>query len=131
MAPKKGSASSKGNSSRNSAPTVPDSDHIVFTNNKNDKRKQDQKEPEAPSRPDVKKIIGGASWTGKLPVNLLSEQCQRQKWNKPDYQMRQVPSPNGGEKLHRSWVVLSRTDPKTGEITKLPPFQLPSTHVHL
>ena len=42
---------------------------------------------EAPKRPDVKKIIGGASWTGKLPVNLLSEHCQKQKWDKPEYTM--------------------------------------------
>ena len=42
---------------------------------------------EAPKRPDVKKIIGGASWTGKLPVSLLSEHCQKQKWDKPEYTM--------------------------------------------
>ena len=42
---------------------------------------------EAPKRPDVKKLIGGASWTGKLPVNLLSEHCQKQKWDKPEYTM--------------------------------------------
>ena len=49
---------------------------------------------EAPKRPDVKKLIGGASWTGKLPVNMLSEHCQKQKWEKPEYTMvsaRQVP----------------------------------------
>lgn len=42
---------------------------------------------EGPKRPDVKKIIGGASWTGKLPVNMLSEHCQKQRWDKPDYSM--------------------------------------------
>lgn len=42
---------------------------------------------EAPKRPDVKKLIGGASWTGKLPVNMLSEHCQKQRWEKPDYSM--------------------------------------------
>lgn len=42
---------------------------------------------EAPKRPDVKKLIGGASWTGKLPVNMLSEHCQKQKWEKPEYTM--------------------------------------------
>jgi ATP-dependent RNA helicase DHX57 len=42
---------------------------------------------EAPQRPDVKKLIGGASWTGKLPVNMLSEHCQKQKWEKPEYTM--------------------------------------------
>jgi ATP-dependent RNA helicase DHX57 len=42
---------------------------------------------EAPKRPDVKKLIGGASWTGKLPVNMLLEHCQKQKWEKPEYTM--------------------------------------------
>jgi hypothetical protein len=38
-------------------------------------------------RPDTRTLIGGASWTGKLPVNLLSEHCQKQKWEKPEYTM--------------------------------------------
>lgn len=130
MAPKKGS-SSKGSTSKKQIPADPAGDHIVFTNQQNDRRKRDQKEPEGAPRPDARKIIGGASWTGKLPVNLLSEHCQRQRWNKPEYQGRQVPSANGGEKLHRSWIVLSKADPKTGEITKLPPFQLPAEHAQL
>jgi ATP-dependent RNA helicase DHX57 len=46
---------------------------------------------EAPKKPDTRTLIGGASWTGKLPLNLLSEVCQKQKWHKPDYTMvRQV-----------------------------------------
>jgi ATP-dependent RNA helicase DHX57 len=44
-------------------------------------------EPSLPKKPTVKEIIGGSSWTGKLPVNLLSEHCQRQKWEKPEYTM--------------------------------------------
>lgn len=32
-------------------------------------------------------ITGSKSWTGKLPVNLLSELCQRKRWEKPDYSM--------------------------------------------
>lgn len=128
MAPKKPSAASKG---KKSIPPVPDSDHIVFTNKQDDKKKKEQKTPEGPPRPDARKVIGGQSWTGKLPVNLLSEHCQRQKWNKPEYQGRQVPGPDNGEKLHRFWVILSRTDPKSREITKLPPFQLPASHAQL
>ena len=42
---------------------------------------------EAPKRPDTRKLIGGASWTGKLPVNMLLEHCQKQKWEKPEYTM--------------------------------------------
>lgn len=40
---------------------------------------------DAPKKPDTRKLIGGASWTGKLPVNMLSEHCQKQKWVKPEY----------------------------------------------
>lgn len=40
-----------------------------------------------PKKPSVKEVIGGASWTGKLPVNMLSEHCQKQKWEKPEYTM--------------------------------------------
>jgi ATP-dependent RNA helicase DHX57 len=47
---------------------------------------------EAPQRSNVKKIIGGASWTGKLPVNILSEHCQKQKWEKPEYTMVWFPT---------------------------------------
>ena len=42
---------------------------------------------DVPRKPDTRKLIGGASWTGKLPVNLLSEHCQKQRWEKPDYTM--------------------------------------------
>ena len=38
-------------------------------------------------KPDVRTLIGGASWTGKLPMNMLSEHCQKQKWTKPEYTM--------------------------------------------
>lgn len=70
-------------------------DFIVFTNSTKDKPKnkkagvadeQAEPGPPGPPKPTVKQIIGGASWTGKLPVNLLSEHCQKQKWNRPDYQ---------------------------------------------
>ncbi|KAL8783847.1 MAG: hypothetical protein Q9213_004337 [Squamulea squamosa] len=74
---------------------------------------------EAPKRPDTRALIGGASWTGKLPVNMLSEHCQKQKWGKPDYTMSKTP--NG----FLSSVVLKSMDPKTKENVILPPFVLP------
>ena len=40
-----------------------------------------------PKKPDTRTLIGGESWTGKLPVNLLSEHCQKQRWEKPNYSM--------------------------------------------
>lgn len=47
--------------------------------------KQAQNTAEERKKPTVKELIGGASWTGKLPVNMLSEHCQKQKWEKPEY----------------------------------------------
>lgn len=74
-------------------------DFIVFTNSTKDtkpkkggqgsgkgKAVDDEQVPTGPPKPTVKQLIGGSSWTGKLPVNLLSEHCQRQKWDRPDYQ---------------------------------------------
>lgn len=78
-----------------------------------------------PPRPTVRELIGGASWTGKLPVNLLSEHCQKQKWEKPEYST--IKTKEGFSVL----VSLSARNPKTNEITKLPPFRLPPSHVHL
>ena len=78
-----------------------------------------------PPKPTVKQIIGGASWTGKLPVNLLSEHCQKQKWERPDYNT--IKTPDG----FSVFVSLAAKNPKTGEVTKLPPFKLPPSHVHL
>jgi ATP-dependent RNA helicase DHX57 len=42
---------------------------------------------DGPKKPDTRTLIGGASWTGKLPVILLSEHCQKQRWEKPEYTM--------------------------------------------
>ena len=42
---------------------------------------------DAAKKPDTRKLIGGASWTGKLPMNLLAEHCQKQRWAKPEYTM--------------------------------------------
>jgi ATP-dependent RNA helicase DHX57 len=126
MAPKS-SHGPRGKPKKAPAPVVPDSDHIVFTNNPNAPSQREKNEAPAAPRPDVRKVIGGASWTGKLPVNLLSELCQREKWNKPEYSMRKLP----GEQGYRSEVTLSATNPKTKELTTLPPFHLPATHAHL
>ena len=114
--------------------SVPDGDHIVFSNAKDKPNKVGNKPENAtakagpstggsdqpPPRPDARKIIGGASWTGKLPQQMLSEHCQKQKWMKPDFSMRQVPG--GG---YQSAVTLSSKNPKTQEVITLPPFLLP------
>lgn len=99
------SGSSKKSSKPSAAANKPEDDFIVFTNSTKDNQKsrrggQGSAAPTSgdpavlgPPKPTVKQIIGGASWTGKLPVNLLSEHCQKQKWDRPDYQPVSLFSP--------------------------------------
>lgn len=77
---------------------------------------------EAPKKPDTRTLIGGASWTGKLPMNLLGEHCQKQKWDKPEYTMSRSSSPPG----FWSSVILRQRNNKTQEVTTLPAIQLPA-----
>ncbi|KAL1956429.1 hypothetical protein VTO42DRAFT_7315 [Malbranchea cinnamomea] len=76
-------------------------------------------------KPSVRSVIGGASWTGKLPVNLLSEHCQKQKWEKPEYNI--IKTTDG----FLASVTLKKSNPKTQETTTLPPIRLPASHKHL
>ena len=106
---------SKGQSSKKASPAVgngEDTSFIVFSNSKSDakgKKKAatppeapvvvakgkgkmpasatDPSKEEQPKKPDTRTLIGGASWTGKLPVNMLSEHCQKMKWEKPEWTM--------------------------------------------
>ncbi|KAF2004275.1 DEAD/DEAH box helicase-like protein, partial [Amniculicola lignicola CBS 123094] len=75
---------------------------------------------EGPKKPDTRTLIGGASWTGKLPVNIFNEHVQKQHWNKPDYRMHR-----DGD-TYSSHVVLSKTNQKTRETITLPPVRIPA-----
>lgn len=127
MGPRK-SHGPRGGGSKKPEHNVLGGDHIVFTNKQTDSSKDGPtKDNEStPSRPDARRVIGGASWTGKLPMSLLSELCQKQKWNKPEYSMKKLPEAAGGG--HVSAVTLSANNPKTREATKLSPLRLPSCH---
>lgn len=84
--------------------------------------KQQSSEPPAPAGPTVKQIIGGPSWTGKLPVNLLSEHCQKNGWDgRVDYVTRRFPDGFLGS------VTLRCKNPKTNlfeEVVFTPPREL-------
>lgn len=82
-------------SAKKAAP--PEDDLLIFTTDKKKKGGPSTAEegPPEPPKPTAKQIIGGQSWTGKLPVNLLSEHCQKMKWERPDYhQVRVIPVPH-------------------------------------
>lgn len=53
--------------------------------NKKDKKSKGQAErtPE-PQIPIRQQLFG--NWTGKLPAVLLNEHCQKEQWEKPEYQ---------------------------------------------
>lgn len=138
MAPKTGKKGG-GSSSKKPAKTALEPDegsHIVFTNAKDDsKAKKKAPAPtvpaaggpteNAPKQPDTRTLIGGASWTGKLPLNMLSEHCQKQKWGKPDFSMSKTPEG------FISSVTLKNVHPKTRETRTLPPIRLPPSHKSL
>lgn len=119
--------------------TNEDESHIVFGNAKASKKKEEGRgqaqgnsdgnpvpsASNSQNKPDTRTLIGGASWTGKLPVNLLSEHCQKQKWAKPEYTM------NHNADGFSSMVILKSTNPKTREVVTLPSFKLPPTMKHL
>jgi ATP-dependent RNA helicase DHX57 len=100
----KGGKSSGGTSSasKKTTATPAEDSFIVFSNSDKDPKPKKSANKNAGSstgldgpallgepvqKPSVKQLIGGASWTGKLPVNMLSEHCQKQKWEKPEYTM--------------------------------------------
>lgn len=124
------SSSGKKNTPKDSKNLPTDEEMLIFTTDKKKRKPTHQLDDTSGSglatpKPTVKQIIGGASWTGKLPVNLLSEHCQRQKWEKPDYSMYKT------DDGFSSFVTLSAKNPKTQELTKLPPFKLPPSHKNL
>jgi len=125
-----------------------DTSYIQFTNSKDDKKKKnaatnnstpitessknaktkdgasagDANAPDAGKQPSTRTLISGsASWTGKLPLNLFNEHCQKQKWEKPEYTMNRSSQPPG----FISSVIIRNKNPKTQEFNTLPPIALP------
>lgn len=127
---------------------MPEDDLLIFTTDKKKKSAPSNKPgpedgPPEPPKPTVKQIIGGQSWTGKLPVNLLSEHCQKMKWQRPDYHTVSLLMPASQSACvltssqrqtkegYSVMVILSTKDSKTGDVRKLDPFKLPPSHVHM
>lgn len=83
---------------------------------------QAQQAPTEPPQLTVKQIIGGLSWTGKVPVNLLSEHCQKSGWDgHVEYRIRQFPDGHLGS------AVLRCRNPKTQLVEEVhfsPPLQM-------
>lgn len=78
--------------------------------------------PEPEKKPDTRTIIGGPSWTGKLPQTLMNEHAQKQRWEKPEYTIHRNPQGFTGA------VILRQKNPKTQEITALPPILPPTDY---
>jgi ATP-dependent RNA helicase DHX57 len=146
-APRSSTKSGKKTASTAATANGEDTSYIVFSNGKDSKKtKKTDPPPPAPAttsasakakgknaapeldiagdvvkKPDTRTLIGGQSWTGKLPVNMLSEHCQKQKWERPEYTMHRSSDPPG----QISNVILRWKNPKTQEMVSLPPMALP------
>lgn len=145
--PKKGAGAA---SAKKQLPSDPNDEgsYIIFGDDKKKKKVntnsgQNVKDQESGDgqdvlkKPDTRELIGGASWTGKLPMNLLAEHCQKQKWGKAEYTMASQLDSSWGElwlicslqnkspRGFSSTVILRATNPKTHETTILPPLSLP------
>lgn len=97
----------RGKPAKKAPPPEEDTSFIVFGDGKPKKKKGESsgapgddkgkgKGPsgqaeDGPKKPDTRTLIAGASWTGKLPVNLFSEHLQKQQWGKPDYRIVRQP----------------------------------------
>ncbi|QSS50053.1 ATP-dependent RNA helicase DHX8 [Histoplasma capsulatum var. duboisii H88] len=137
MGPKKGPAARAGSKNKPKPPPaeISISDFVAAGEPKGKSKAADRNrtghkdgkdEPsEEPKKPTARVVIGGASWTGKLPVNMLSEHCQKQKWEKPEYTMTKA------KEGFVSSVILKKSNPKTKETITLPPMRLPPAHQHL
>ncbi|KAA8897761.1 P-loop containing nucleoside triphosphate hydrolase protein [Sphaerosporella brunnea] len=73
--------------------------------------------------PSVQEIIGGKSWTGKLPQTLFYEHCVRQGWEKPQYD-----NPKREKSGFVTAVHIGLKNTRTSEIQRItfrPPAELP------
>jgi ATP-dependent RNA helicase DHX57 len=77
---------------------------------------------EAEKKPDTRTLIAGSSWTGKLPMTLFNEHCQKQRWEKPEYTTHRTP------KGFTGGVIIKKKDVKGQGVTILPPILLPKEY---
>lgn len=112
-APAKEAPANSKNSGKN---TKPDE------NNK-DSQPQEKKGRRPPMNPEARRAVtNSVSWTGKLPATLLHEHCQKQKWEKLQFDMR-----GGPDKGFVATAVLANKNVKTGQIETvrfIPPSEI-------
>ncbi|PWW79656.1 P-loop containing nucleoside triphosphate hydrolase protein [Tuber magnatum] len=71
----------------------------------------------------TQQLIGGLSWTGKLPQALFYEHCAKAGWNKPDYYVKKDAT-----KGFVASVTVTYRNPKTNlteSMRYIPPFEKP------
>lgn len=50
-----------------------------------------EEQPVSERQPTIQERLGCKGWTGKLPVTLLNELCQKSKWKNPEYIVVSLP----------------------------------------
>jgi ATP-dependent RNA helicase DHX57 len=86
--------------------------------------KRSARAPDAPvqNKPTAKQLVGGSSWTGKIPTTLLQEYCQKQGWARCDYAIAKT-----GQLFAVRHVLLSKKNPKNNEVTNISLRPTPET----
>ncbi|KAJ3255633.1 hypothetical protein HK103_006158 [Boothiomyces macroporosus] len=80
--------------------------------NKKDKKSKGQAEPTPEPQMPIRQQLFG-NWTGKLPAVLLNEHCQKEQWEKPEYQFEQKA------KGYSCTITLGKRNKKTSQIDKI------------
>lgn len=77
--------------------------------------KFDGKDPSLDGKNDNKKSMFG-DWTGKTPITLLHEHCQKQGWEKAIIEVNEQQQKNDNQKGHVATVRLSKRNKKTAQL---------------
>ncbi|KAI8923464.1 P-loop containing nucleoside triphosphate hydrolase protein [Entophlyctis helioformis] len=107
----------KGSPSSSPKPAAASKSNGSNSSNSNSKgKKGDAPNADGPPLLTAKQAMYGVSWTGKTPLNLLHEHCQKQGWQKPEFHPRK--SPKNKDRWTCS-VTLSKFDKKLGQARKV------------
>ncbi|KAI9300769.1 P-loop containing nucleoside triphosphate hydrolase protein [Cunninghamella echinulata] len=103
--------SSKKNKTKSSAPANTTKQQRSYGKNS----KFDGKDPSQDGKHDNKKSMFG-DWTGKTPITLLHEHCQKQGWEKAVIEVNEQQQKNDNQKGHVATVRLSKRNKKTAQL---------------
>jgi ATP-dependent RNA helicase DHX57 len=88
---------------------------------KNGNSQRDVPEPAEKAPLTQKQLLFGVSFTGKTPITLLTEYCQKRGWHKPDIQSKQL----AGSKAYTGIVHIKKPNAKDASAVETVVFKAP------